>query len=283
MFIAGHIVAISALVVGSVQDLKTREIPDWLSYGLIAAGIFLSASASVVTQSWAPIVEGLAGLAIGLLIGVAMFYTGQWGGGDSKLVMGLSAVIGLSVLELRNAFLVGLLLNILLVGAVYGLCWTGYLAVKHRRAFLKEYQRLRRSDRVLRVRKVHYALLLIGLLLVFAAPTELRLSILILLVLIFFMLHLWMFVRAVEQSCMVKRYPVGKLTEGDWIVKRVMVKGERICGPRDLGISKEQIRRLQRLQVKHVLVKEGIPFVPSFLVAYLLTLWTGNWFMYLMP
>jgi prepilin signal peptidase PulO-like enzyme (type II secretory pathway) len=101
-----------------------------------------------------------------------------------------------------------------------------------------------------------------------------------LIVLVFFVFYLWIFTKVVEESSMIKEIPVGKLTEGDWILKDVVVRGKKICGPKDLGISLEQISELKKLKVKRVLVKEGLPFVPSFLVAFVITLLFENWFLY---
>ena len=70
---------------------------------------------------------------------------------------------------------------------------------------------------------------------------------------------------------MKKYYPIPKLTEGDWIAEDVKVNGKIICSPKDLGISKEQIKKLKHHNIKKVLVKEGIPFVPSFLIAFVVT------------
>ena len=64
-----------------------------------------------------------------------------------------------------------------------------------------------------------------------------------------------------------------------WI-KDIIIDGKRISGPKDLGIERKQLRKLIDLykkgKIKKVLIKVGIPFVPSFLVAYLLTLFFGN-------
>ena len=49
-----------------------------------------------------------------------------------------------------------------------------------------------------------------------------------------------------------------------------------ICSPKDLGISKAQIAELKKLKIKSVVVKEGIPFVPSFLLSFLVTMYIGN-------
>ncbi|MBI2574772.1 hypothetical protein HYV82_02720 [Candidatus Woesearchaeota archaeon] len=71
-----------------------------------------------------------------------------------------------------------------------------------------------------------------------------------------------------------------KLTEGDWIAKDIYVGGKYVCGPKDLGIEKSQIRQLLKYRhlgkIKKVLIKEGIPFVPSFLIAFLLSVKFGS-------
>ncbi len=79
---------------------------------------------------------------------------------------------------------------------------------------------------------------------------------------------------------MIKAVRPAELTEGDWIVNNVKVGGKYICGPKDLGIEKKQIRKLVKFykqkKIKKILIKEGIPFVPSFFVAYVLSLVFGN-------
>ena len=94
------------------------------------------------------------------------------------------------------------------------------------------------------------------------------------LVMIFFlivMMYLFIIIKAVEFSAMIQLIPIKQLTEGDWIAKDIVVKGKRICGPKDLGVSRKQIKKLIKLKVKKVWVKYGMPFVPSFLVAFLVT------------
>ena len=92
--------------------------------------------------------------------------------------------------------------------------------------------------------------------------------------------YLWIAVKAVESSCMLKYVKPQQLTEGDWIAKDVKVSGKYITGPKDLGIEKKKIRKLIELykkgKVKKILIKEGIPFVPSFFIAYVITLAYGN-------
>ena len=95
-------------------------------------------------------------------------------------------------------------------------------------------------------------------------------------ILIWISFYLVLLVRCVEDVAMYKRIPVSKLTEGDWIAKNVYVKKKLVCGPKDNGVSRKQINKLKRLKVRRVLIKEGIPFVPSFLIAFVVTLVIGN-------
>ena len=92
--------------------------------------------------------------------------------------------------------------------------------------------------------------------------------------------YLWVFVKAIEKSSMYKLVEPTKLTEGDWIVKDIFIGGKYLTGPKDLGIGKNQIKVLIQLykqkKIKKILVKEGIPFVPSFFIAFIVTLVFGN-------
>ena len=96
MDILGFWLCSTVLTIASISDLRTREIPDWLSYSFIAFGLGLAVIKSSVFLNFSPIIESLTGFIAGLAIGWAMFYLGQWGGGDSKLMMGLGATLGLS-------------------------------------------------------------------------------------------------------------------------------------------------------------------------------------------
>ena len=75
---------------------------------------------------------------------------------------------------------------------------------------------------------------------------------------------------------MIKKIPVNKLTEGDWIIKNVYHKGKLIYNKNGPGISNPSISLLKKYKIKSVPVKEGLPFVPSFLLALIFSLIFGN-------
>ncbi|MBW2999427.1 prepilin peptidase, partial [Candidatus Woesearchaeota archaeon] len=115
------IIVLIALIIGSYVDIKTREVPDWLNFGLIFTGFGIRLIASFATFDWSYIIEGVFGFVLFFILAYLMFYTGQWGGGDSKMLMGLGALLGLRF-ELHH-FTISFLINIFLIGAFYGLVW----------------------------------------------------------------------------------------------------------------------------------------------------------------
>lgn len=272
------------LGIGSITDFKKREVPDWLSYSAIAFGIGMRLIFAVSSQSWAPLIEGALGFLPIFLLSLVMYYAGQWGGGDSKVLMGIGIIIGAKpTLEVFPVLLL-FFINMVMVGSAYGLIYSLILAALNKKAFWKEFKSHLSSWRTLKL--VCYGIAILFLAASFIV-SEILLKIFMIMLSAFSicLFYIWIFIKSLEKAVMIKRLPVEKLTEGDWIVEDVKVDGIRICGPKDLGIEKEQIARLLSLKkqkkISSVLVKEGIPFVPGFLLAFLVTLILGNWLEFL--
>lgn len=289
MALAESIAYLSAFVVisvGSYTDMKTREVPDFVNYGLIGFGITLNIIFSVAYSSASYIVNSLLGFIAFFLVALLMFYTGQWGGGDSKMLMGLGALIGLNLdavmsLDFGNIFLLSFFVNVLLAGAFYGLTYTVFLAVKNRKAFSEEYKKISFSKWLIRGKIAFLAIsIFVAAFAFYPGDFQLKLIVFSMFFVLLLGFYMGIFVKAVEKACMYKLVKPSKLTEGDWIAKDIMVRGKYIAGPKDLGIEKEQIKTLIKLyrekKVREVLVKEGIPFVPSFFLAFTATLFFGN-------
>lgn len=277
--------ALIALIAGAYSDIKTREVPDWLNFGLIFSAIGIRAIYSAITFNWNYILYGLIGLGIFVALGYIMFYAGQWGGGDSKLLMGLGAIFGASLslnpLQLWPIFLV----NALFIGAVYGLIFSTALAVIHRKQFVNEFRKIIHEKSTIKLRRTSLIIVIIFLIaiLVFVKDNGIKFPLIALILLAYFSFYLFIFVKALEKSAMLKLIEPSQLTEGDWIAKDYFIDGKKICGPKDLGISKEQIEKLVKLQKRgkmdKILVKQGIPFVPSFLIAFIVSWIFGAWFL----
>ncbi len=283
-------ICLTVLFIGSILDFRTREIPDWINYGLIFSGISINLLFSVFFWDYRFIVGSLLGFGVFFIFACVMFYTGQWGGGDSKMIMGLGAYIGLGfawpledMLSLWTddilssfPFLFTFIFYMLIAGALYGLIWTIVLAILNHRKWVEKFRERLSDPKVRMVRKAVLGIaiiLLAGVLL--SSDVVIKITLTTIVVMLVMGFYLYFFIKSIESVSMMKKIPVEKLTEGDWIVNEVKVDGQKICGPKDLGISKEQIEKLIKLKekgkIEKILVKEGIPFVPSFLAAFVLS------------
>ncbi len=270
-------IALIICTIGSYTDLKIREVPDWLNFAGIISGIGIHAIGAVMGWNIWYFAESLFGLAIAFGIGSLMYYSGQWGGGDSKMLMALGALLGLRF-QIEDIFITTLV-YISIIGALYGLVWTLGLALQNWKRFAREFSELMSGMKVLRL--ILMCSIFIGLIVQFFVSDFFQRVILALLfVFVPFLTYLFYIIRTVEKCCMLKNVNPSVVTEGDWVAKDVFVAGKRICGPKDLGITKTQLTLLQKLgqqgKIKKVLIKYGIPFVPSFLMGLVAALLFKN-------
>ncbi len=272
--------AVIALLIGSFVDLKKREVPDTISYGAIILGFLIHLSYAGYYWNLNYLLQWLLGFGIFFAIGYSMFYLGQWGGGDSKLLMGLGSLIGMSFSI--DDFLIGFFFNTLIISVAYNLAWIIIYYIRDRKkinALLLE-----KINSFGALFKTAPFLIVILMLIMILLPLDIiNKSLFLLLLSLPLVYYLHFIIEAVEKTSMRKLININDLTEGDWIVEDVVVDKQYICGPKDLGISLEQISQLKKLEkqkkMNKILVKYGIPFVPCFLISFLTTLWLGNiWF-----
>ncbi|MDP3989607.1 MAG: A24 family peptidase [archaeon] len=260
-------ITILVLLLSSYSDLKTREIPDWLNYGFLFAVLGIRGIFSVIVD-WHIIVSGFLGFILCFLIAVLFYYSNQWGGGDSKLLMGMGAAIGINLpLSLESFNLVIFFIGLLFLGAIYGVLWMGFLAIKKRETFVKEWKEKIKQQWI--VHSIVMLLFVATLIFTFFYPTIWPLM--------FFppaLFYLFLFVNAVEDSCFLQRKKISDVTEGDWLAEEVVVGKEIIVTKRT--IEKRHLQKLQKFyrekKLTSVLIKEGVPFVPSFLLGFIVLL-----------
>ena len=167
------------------------------------------------------------------------------------MLMGLGAMIGIDVSFKSQQFLAGFFVNALFAGAVYGLLWSFYLALKNWQKFLKELRKYLANEKIVKFKRI----ILVGLgvlflLLFFIEQYFIKIVVLSFALLVLITFYLSAFVKAVENSSMYKSVEPSKLTEGDWIVNDVIVDKQYICGPKDLGIEKKKHQEANRTSQK---------------------------------
>tara|TARA_Y100000310_G_C20561758_1_gene753418 strand:- start:21 stop:866 length:846 start_codon:yes stop_codon:yes gene_type:complete len=268
-------ITLITLLIASYSDLKTREVPDWLNYGLIfmALGIRLIFS---VNSGWYILLSGVLGFAVCFLIAHLFYYTNQWGGGDAKLLMGMGAMIGITYpFNVESFNILFFFIALLFLGAIYGLIWMFALALQ------KKWFWLDFKNAVNEYKKFHYGLIIFTVLLII--PVFLSPFLLSLIVFPLGVFYLFIFINTVEKSCFIKKISVNKLTPGDWLAEDVKLNHKIVLKKKTL--EEKDLKKLKQLhsngKLNKVLVKEGIPFIPSFLFAYLFLIFgknAWNWF-----
>ncbi len=267
-----------ALFFAMLEDLRTREVPDWISFGLIFISLGTAAIFSIHLEDYSYIVKSVSGLIICVGIAYLMYYTAQWGGGDSKLLMAMGALFGIDIFNLtRVPNLIILLINIAIIGAIYGISWSLYAALRNWQSFKQSFKEKIYSDRFKKIRKYNIIIVILFLVALFFVPFSFKALLVAVILFLYVTLYLWAFIRSVEESCMIVERKVEDLVPGDWIAEEVKIDGEHVIGVEDLGISEKQIKKIKDSDLEKVVVREGVPFVPSFFIGYTLTLWIGNW------
>ena len=262
-----------------LQDLKRREVDNLWNFSLIAFALAYRLAFSSYSGNYWFFINGILGLAIFLFLGNLFYYSRLFAGGDAKLVIALGTILPLSYNWITNFKIFGLFILLFLVlGSIYSLIWAVVLVLENFHEFKKQIVLQWKKHAILFWIVIVVAI--ISSFLIYYASGSTSLSILFGIVLILFPI-LFVFAKAVEESGLKKWISPQKLTEGEWLYHDINVAGRKIKASWD-GVSADELRLIKKKYKKDVLIKEGIPFTPSFLLAFiclLILFWSfGFWF-----
>jgi Flp pilus assembly protein protease CpaA len=259
--IYGFIIFILSLA--SVFDIKSREVPDFISYVFLVGAILLILILAIYEDSL-QVLEFIP-LSFALLFGFAylMYRLGQWGGGDAKLMLGFSFLFTNISLNSSLSF-VNLFINMLLFGGFYGLFAILALGVIKHKEMKK---RMKIYDYVLLVAGA-IAIILVYFLIVY--PLNILISLMVLLLVVIRYIYI------VSMELMYRDISVSKLTEGDWLADDVIKDGKIVIRRTNIGLTAEDINKLKSEEVKQVRVKIGLPFIPGILLGAIVTIFFLN-------
>ncbi len=85
-------ITLAGLAIATFTDLKERIVPDWVSYGMLAAGLIAHAWISFVQNDLAPIGSSIGVSILTFLFSLGLHKAGFWAGGDVKLFTGIAAL-----------------------------------------------------------------------------------------------------------------------------------------------------------------------------------------------
>ncbi len=260
------VLALIWMVFASAQDLRKREVSDWLNFSLIIFALgFRFFYCLFSAESFAFFYQGLIGLGIFFILGNMLYYGRMFAGGDAKLMIALGAVLPFSENLLTNLNIFVLFFFIFLfVGALYSLVISITLTLKNFKKFKNEFYKILKKNK-----RLFYLPMIFGLILMVSGFVQSLLFIIG--ILIFILPYFYFYAKAVDEVCMVKKLKTSNLTEGDWLYNNVRV-GRKLIKKSWDGLSKEEIKLLQKKH-KVILIRQGIPFTPVFLISFLVLIY----------
>jgi len=261
------------IIFATIQDIRKREVADWLNFSLIIFAIGFRFFYSLFSEEgFAFFYQGLIGLGIFLILGNLLYYGKMFAGGDAKLFISLGAILPFSLIFSENLrIFVLFFLIFLFAGAIYSLSASIFLSIKNLKKFKKEF-----SKQIQKRKKILYAVLFLGLVIMAFGFSETIFFVIGILVFIF--PYFYVYVKTVDEACMVKRINTKKLQEGDWLYRDLKIGRKKIKANWN-GLTKKDIKLIKKHN-KFILIRQGIPFTPVFFVSFVILfyLWkTGLW------
>jgi Flp pilus assembly protein protease CpaA len=249
------------IIFAVVQDLKKREIANWLNFSLVIFALVFRFFYSLFSnQGFAFFYQGILGFGVFFILGNLFYYGKVFAGGDAKLMIALGAIIPFSdtLFTNLNSVLI-FLLFFLISGAFYGVIFGAALGVKNRKRFLREFSREFDNKK-----RIFYFSIILGI--VFLLLAFFEILFLYLGILVFIAPYVYFSAKAIDEACMIKRVNTKDLTEGDWLYRDVKI-GKRLIKAKWSGLSKEEIIFLKKRKT-NIIIRQGIPFSPVFLISY---------------
>lgn len=244
-----------------VQDIRTREIANWLNFSLLVFALSYRGFVALETNRPMFFWWGLTGTLFCIALAYLLYYGRAFAGGDAKLLMALGPLLPFEQLSDVLVSGLGFIFALFLLGSLYSLAYTFVLLPRRwssfKRAFFREWHRFSR---------LFFMCLLLGVLLGLALGSFDYLIGFFLFLMFVLVPLLCMYGMAVESSFFINYVPVSRLTEGDWLARPVTA-GRVLIRPSVHGLTLREIALLKKRR-KQVLIKEGIPFSPAFLLAF---------------
>lgn len=255
------------IVVASLQDLNRREVDNWLNLFLLVVGFVFIFYRAIFDGNVELVFQ--AGFALVIMFAIMnVFYYGRvFAGGDAKLLVAMTAFFVGASFNLTLINIGVFLLFLLFSGSAYGLVYSFVLYIKDFKKVNKE------ISEGLGAIWIRYAAL-VGIVLVALGVVDW----LFMFFGIFMLLLplLFVFAKGLENVSMVRSVSGKELREGDWLVDDVKV-GKKVIRADWDGLSLENIDLLKRR--KGIKIKDGLPFVPAFLIAFLGYVFLREWAM----
>jgi Flp pilus assembly protein protease CpaA len=251
----------------SIFDIRTKEVPNWLNFTLIAIVLAFRTFYSVQTSNYTIIVSGLIGLAVFTIIANLLYYLRVFAGGDAKLLMGIGTIIWLAPGIKENLIISGIFILLLLfIGFIYGIAASMVLVIKNWKERGKEFKK----EAVMQTMKNKWAIITAAIMLIVLILAYQKIMLeqwIIMMVIIAIMPALLIYAKTIEKIIMRKKISTKKLRVGDWLYQDIELKNGEVIKSRFEGINDDELQELKKSNI-NVEIRDGIAFVPAILITY---------------
>jgi len=255
--------ALAFIIFAVVQDLRTREIANWINFALIIFALgFRFFYSLFVKGEFSFFYQGLIGLVIFFVLGNLFYYGHIFAGGDAKLMIALGTILPyFSNLPSNISLFFNFLLIFLLVGFVYILTASTFLCIKNFKKFKKEFLiQLKKNKTFILILIIVSGISLIG--------GFFRIIFLAFGIFLLFIYFLYLYSKTIDNACMIREIQPIHLREGDWLYSNLKI-GKDVIKASWNGLSLNEIKKIKK-KFKKVKIRQGIPFSPNFFISFVL-------------
>lgn len=254
------------IIVASLQDLKRREVDDWLNLFLLISGFVFIFYRAIFEGDVSLIFHAVLVLVVMFIIMNAFYYGRVFAGGDAKLLFAMTVFFIGTTFYITLINIGIFLLFLMFSGSIYGLIYSFVL-------YCKDFKKVNKK---MKEGFSHWNILVLAFGFILFLFGFYNFLFFIFGILIFLFPLLYIFAKGLESVSMIRIVSGKELREGDWLVKNIKI-GKKIIKADWDGLSLENIKLLKNK--KKIMIKDGLPFVPAFLIAFLAYVFLRNWFL----
>jgi prepilin signal peptidase PulO-like enzyme (type II secretory pathway) len=272
------VVALIGSTTAGLYDLKTTEIPDEIPYIMMIIGIIGNIIKSYLVWSYWPFLTSMI-VGLGFLgFGFFMYYLGQWGGGDAKILSAIGFLVPVLPHEFKVSFIfpfpISFFFNVFLVGAAYMIIYALFLSVINRKIWSAFFEDLKANAKIIFIFNILLIIFMVIFGITFAKIFQTDMVIFSVMIIVitsgFFLL--WKFVKTVENVGFKRKIPMSQLRVGDVPLDYKVWE----------GITEKELKKIKSSGKRYIWIKEGVRFAPAFPLALIFTILVGDgiiWFL----
>ncbi len=298
------LIACLTSLAGAIYDIKTTEIPDFVPLGGFVGALLIYLGRGVVFSQWDDIFIAFATATIFLVLGYALFSTGQWGEADVLILASIGFAVpkplsffhpNLMAVNHLLFYPVAFLINCFVVGAIYAILFTLIYALLYAE---KKSELLKASFEGMRIKGVVASIPLVMGCTAYLYLSPLNESIAMEMVLVgakytaimFLLFILLNFARHADRNVFMRYISIQKLKEGDVLAEDVKTPTKRFSSKLFVGLTKQDVDfikkawksgKLKTERKGKIKIKEGVRYAPTFFLSLLVTAKYGFIFFYL--